>query len=185
LRLRLFSSRPVRSCRPFTRNVKNYVASVLLTLLTTTAAGAAPTPLPGGANEVSAQSGVLGRAVWNGAVRMTLVYLRDATPEEAATNPPLAGKKDMAYEVKFRNGLHDDFVDLVEYTLADKDDVTVAVPPIAELKILQGAAAVQKGVVAVDTDFVPVKLIAQCVTCPAHSPFKTVRFTIPASSQSN
>lgn len=161
------------------------VACATVVLLSSTAlAGAAPTPLPGGANQVKAQSGVLGQTVWNGAVRLTLSEFRDATPDETAAVVPSAGRKVVVFVMKIRNGQHDPFIDLIEYTLADKDDVAVSVPTMAythaNLNILQGAAQVQKAEVTVDQDFVPVKLIAQCVTCGSHSQFKTVRFSLPA-----
>ncbi len=55
-------------------------AAIIAALISSTAlAGATPTPLPGGANQVKAQSGVLGKTVWNGAVRLTLSEFRDAT----------------------------------------------------------------------------------------------------------
>jgi hypothetical protein len=165
-----------------------YIAALLATLLSTAVADATPTPLPGGANQMKAQSGTVGKVVWNGAVRMTLVYLRDATPDETAASPPSPGKKNIVFEMKLRNGLNQNFQELVEYTLADKDDVTVSVPTYlytnAALNILQGGAAVQKASFPVDADFVPVKMIAVCATCSNRSPFKTVRFSIPAA-QSN
>jgi hypothetical protein len=83
-----------------------------------------------------------------------------------------------------RNGVHEEFIDLLQYTLADKDDVSVEIPSNAlknaNIHILQGAAGRQTGAVLVDKDFVPVKLIVQCLTCGSHSAFRPVRFTIPA-----
>lgn len=173
------------------RFVSTFVSFAIpaLTLLISNVASAAPTPLPGGANQVRAQTGVVGKPVWNGAVKITLVYLRDATPEEAASDPPSSGKKDIVFEMKYRNGLHAAFIESVEYTLADKDDVAVSIPTSAytnaALNILQGAAAVQKGMLSVDADFVPVKMIAQCASCNSESPFRTVRFTLPPTARSN
>jgi hypothetical protein len=82
-----------------------------------------------------------------------------------------------------RNGAHTEFIDLLQYTLADKDDVAVEIPTNAlknaNIHILQGAAGRQTGAVVVDKDFVPVKLIVQCLTCGDHSGFRPVRITLP------
>ncbi len=157
-----------------------YVAAFLV--LTTGVAQSAPTPLPGGANQVKAVSGTVGQPVWNGALRITLVDVRDATPEETAKFLPNADQKVLVFDVTLRNGTNDNFIDLIEYTFADKDDVAVHVPTStythANLNIQQGAAEKQKGTFAVDKDFVPVKLLVQCTTCGAKSPFKPVRITL-------
>jgi hypothetical protein len=154
-------------------------------------AGGAPTPVPGGANGVSAVSGKLGDTVFNGVLRIKIVALREATDADhadlAARSSDLAAtpdKKVLVMQSLLRNGAHDEFIDLLQYTLADKDDVSVEIPSNAlknaNIHILQGAAGRQSGAVLVDKDFVPVKLIVQCLTCGAHSGFRSVRFTIPA-----
>lgn len=144
---------------------------------------AAPTPVPGGANQVSALSGTVGQTVFNGALRINVSVVRAATPDEVAKFLPTAGQKVLAFTVLLRNGTASNFIDLVEYTFADKDDVSVDVPTAdythANLNIQQGAAQKQDGVFAVDKDFVPTKVIVKCVTCGAKSPFKTVRVSIP------
>jgi hypothetical protein len=155
------------------------------------AASAAPTPVPGGANGVSAVSGKLGETVFNGVLRIKIVALREATDadhaELAARSSdltPSADKKVLIMQSLLRNGVNDEFIDLLQYTLADKDDVSVEIPTNAlknaNIHILQGAAGRQTGAVLVDKDFVPVKLIVQCLTCGSHSRFRPVRFTIPA-----
>jgi len=146
---------------------------------------AAATPVPGGANQVSAVSGNLGDTVFNGVLRVTVTDLRDAT---AADNPaqmnPSASQKVMVLKVLLKNGAHDEFTDLISYTLADKDSVTFAIPTNAlqnaNLHILQGGAERQSEVFLVDKDFVPTKLIVQCETCGSHSAFRAIRFTIPS-----
>jgi hypothetical protein len=154
-------------------------------------AGAAPTPVPGGANAVSAVSARLGETVFNGVLRIKIVALREATDadhaELAARSSdltPTADKKVLVMQSLLRNGAHTEFIDLVRYTLADKDDVSVEIPDNAlknaNIHILQGAAGRQTGAVLVDKDFVPVKLIVQCATCGDHSGFRPVRFTIPS-----
>jgi len=145
-------------------------------------AGAAPTPIPGGANGVSALSGKLGDTVFSGVLRIKILALREATDVEtrSADLTPAPNQKVLYMQSLLRNGTHDEFVDLIEYTLADKDDVSVKFPAIPGPHILQGAAGRQQGTILVDRDFVPVKLIVQCSTCSSRSGFHAVRFTIPA-----
>jgi hypothetical protein len=150
---------------------------------------AAPTPVPGGANGLSAHSGKIGDTVFNGVLRIQIVALREATAADnadlAARHSDLtapAGKKVMFMQSLLRNGTHDEFGGLLHYTLADKDDVSVEFPSNsmqnANIHILQGAAGRQSNAVLVDQDFVPTKLIIDCLTCGSHSGFRPVRFTV-------
>jgi hypothetical protein len=151
------------------------------------AASAAPTPVPGGANQVSALSGAVGQTIFNGVLRINVSAVRAATADEIAKFVPTPAQKVLAFSVLLRNGTSSNFIDLVEYTFADKDDISVDVPTAdythANLNIQQGAAQKQDGVFAVDKDFVPTKLIVKCVTCGAKSAFKTVRISIPNPPQ--
>lgn len=146
-------------------------------------AGAAPTPVPGGANGVSAVSGTLGSTVFNGMLRVKITSLRAANTSETPDTNPTADQKVMFFESLLSNGTHDEFTDLVTYTLADKDGVSVAIPTNAlkhaNLHILQGASERQAEAFSIDKNFVPTKLIVQCSTCGAHSGFRAIRFTIP------
>jgi len=91
----------------------------------------------------------------------------------------------MVLSTVLRNGTKDEFIDLMQYTLADKDAMSVDIGSNTlhpgNLHILQGATARQTAIFAVDKNFSPVKLIVQCATCGAHSSFRTIRFTIPQS----
>src|SRR5579872_700681 len=81
---------------------------------------ASPTPVPGGANQVSALSGTIGQTIFNGVLRIKVVELRDATPADHPEQElPGANQKVMVMTVLLRNGIHDAFTDLMEYTLAD------------------------------------------------------------------
>jgi hypothetical protein len=148
-------------------------------------AGATPTPIPGGANQVRAVSSTLGQTVFNGSLRITISGLRNATDAETKSYLPQPDQKVMAFSSLLRNGTNDEFTDLVRYTLADKDEVAVGIGDTdvhpANLHILQGAAVRQTVLFAVDKNFEPVKLIVQCATCSSHSSFRAVRFTIPES----
>jgi hypothetical protein len=165
------------------------VRGALVCALLVAAAVAAParsaTPVPGGANQVSAVSGKLGDVVFNGVLRVSVTGLAETTaPADLAEVNVIAGKKVMTFTALLRNGTKDEFTDLVTYSLADKDDVSVDVPSSqmhpGNLHILQGAATRQKAIFVVDKDFTPVKMIVQCATCGAHSSFRAIRFTIPA-----
>jgi hypothetical protein len=163
------------------RNMKWLALSLFVALLAP--AGAAPTPIPGGANGVTAVSGKIGETVFNGVLRIKIVTLRDGTAADASDVTPSADQKVMVMESLLRNGTHDEFTDLLKYTLADKDAVSVDIPTNAlkhaNLHILQGAAERQSEAFVVDKDFVPTKLIVECATCGGHSGFRPVRFTVP------
>jgi hypothetical protein len=145
-------------------------------------AGATPTPVPGGANAVSALSAKLGETVFNGVLRIKIVALREGTAADSSDVTPSADQKVMYMESLLRNGTHEEFTDLLHYTLADKDAVSVDIPTNAlkhaNLHILQGAAQRQSEAFVVDKDFVPTKLIVECATCGAHSGFRSIRFAI-------
>jgi hypothetical protein len=151
------------------------------------AVAAAPTPVPGGANQVKALSGTVGQTIFNGVLRINISDVRAATPEEVAKVLPNPGQKVLAFSVLLRNGTPADFIDLVVYELADKDDISVNVPTAsythANLHIQQGAAAKQDALLAVDKDFVPTKVIVKCATCGTKSAFRTVRIAIPNPPQ--
>jgi hypothetical protein len=163
------------------------LAVALVTCAMSVAVEAAPTPVPGGANQVSALSGSVGQTIFNGILRINVSDVRAATPEEIAKFVPTPAQKVLAFSVLLRNGTTSTFTDLVEYTFADKDDISVDVPTAdythANLNIQQGAAQKQDGVFAVDKDFVPTKLIVKCATCGAKSSFKTLRLSIPHPPQ--
>jgi hypothetical protein len=159
-----------------------FILAFVLAATAPAAGEAAPTPVPGGANAVSAVSGKIGETVFNGVLRIKIVALRDATAAESSDLTPSADKKVMFMQSLLRNGKNEEFIDLLQYTLADKDDVSVEVPSNAlknaNIHILQGAAGRQSAAILVDKDFVPTKLIVQCATCGSHSGFRPVRFAV-------
>ena len=157
--------------------------SMSVGLGTTPCLAATPTPVPGGANAVSAVSGNLGQPIFNGVLRLTIVELRPANADEISSVGGLVGQqKAMAMTVLLSNGLHQNFADLVRYTLADKDNVAFEIPDHTitpnPLSILQAASARQKAVFIVDKDFVPVKLVVTCASCSPSLKFRAVRVTL-------
>ncbi len=149
---------------------------------------AAPTPLPGGANQVKAVSGAAGDPMWNGTVRFKVRELRDA---RAADHPetllPGPNQKVMVFDAMLRNGSPKQFAELLTYTLADKDGVTFEIPSQylkpSPLVVAQGAAAHIGGLFIADSGFVPVKLLIQCATCGTATRFPAFRVKLsPAPS---
>ncbi|HWT05277.1 MAG TPA: hypothetical protein VN224_05930 [Xanthomonadales bacterium] len=151
--------------------------------------GAAPTPVPGGANQVKAVDGIAGEPLWNGVVRLKVQELRDARAED---NPesllPGPNQKVMLFRASLRNGTAQQFAELLTYTLADKDDVTFEIPSQylkpSPLVVAQGAAARVGGLFIADKSFVPVKLLIQCATCAPSMHFRAFRVKLPAPAAS-
>ncbi|HME80983.1 MAG TPA: hypothetical protein VKF82_02790 [Candidatus Eremiobacteraceae bacterium] len=158
--------------------------SALLALVGTASVCAAPTPAPGGANQVDAISGKVGDTLWNGVLRFKVVEVRDATPADHPESVvPGPTQKVMVVTAIIRNGTPSSWGELVSYTLADKDDISFEIPghfftPVA-LNIQQGASVKQTALFPVDKTYVPTKLIFQCNSC-AKGKFKPFRVTIPA-----
>ncbi len=149
------------------------------------AATAAPTPIPGGANEVSAVSAQLGETVFNGVLRIKVVELREATDADgAADEHPSDGKKVMLMRVLLTNGAQATFADLLNYTLADKDAVAFQIPSYKikniNPSIIQGAALRQTALFEIDKDFMPSKILIECATCGSHTQFRPARITLPS-----
>ncbi len=144
---------------------------------------AAPTPVPDAANQVKAVSGNLGQPMWNGVVRLKVLELRDARPEDhPETLLPGPNQKVMVFRERMRNGTAKQFAELLTYTLADKDDVTYEIPSRflkpSPLVVAQGSAAGVGGLFIADKGFVPVKLLIQCATCGTATPFTAFRVAI-------
>ena len=165
-----------------------FMSVLLLAVLMTATVHAArnATPTPGGANQVNAVSGKLGQDLWNGVLRFKVVELRDATASDNAGALAGPSEKVMVITAIIKNGTKGTWGNLVSYTLADKDEVSVDIPmhfftPVS-LTIQQGAAARQTAMFPVDKNFVPAKLIFTCTTCG--SKFKAFRVTIPPPAQS-
>lgn len=150
------------------------------------AGSAAPTPVPGGADQVKAVSGTVGDPMWNGIVRLKVRELRDARPEDhPETLVPGPNQKVMVFSAMLRNETSTQFAEQLTYTLADKDDVTFEIPSHAlkpiSLVVAQGAAAHIAGMFVADKTFVPVKLLIRCTTCGTPNRFGAFRVTLSAA----
>jgi hypothetical protein len=146
-----------------------------------------PTPMPGGANQVGGVSGKVGDTLFNGIVRLQIVEVRDASPaDHPETMLATADQRVMVMTAIVRNGLHNNFIDLIRYSLADKDDVAYVIADHLitpnPLNVPQGAAARQTAMFAVDKNFAPVKVLVQCATCNAQTHFTAFRIALPPPS---
>jgi hypothetical protein len=167
-------------------NIRNVTLLVLAFVVPAVAGSAAPTPIPGGANQLKAIDGKIGDTIFNGVLRITVQTVRDATaddhPEKMLPGP---NQKVMVMTVLLRNGMHADFIDLLSYSLADAEDVVFQIPSNwvspGNLHIIQGAAARQNAMFLVDKDYKPIKLIIQCPTCSSTTHFRSLRLAIPQS----
>lgn len=171
--------------RSLTRDL-SLLAAVTFFAGTTLPSNAAPTPPPGGANQITAIPGRVGDRVFNGVLRVTVQTVRDATaddhPEKDLPNPD---QKIIVMRVLLNNGWHGTFDGLMLYTLADADSVTqqISQPYVhpANVSIEQGASAVQIIHVPVAKDFRPVKLLVECGGCSDSMHFRPLRITIPTT----
>jgi hypothetical protein len=164
--------------------VRPALLALACVLLAAVPALGSPTPMPGGANQISGVSGKVGDTLFNGVVRMQIVEVRDATPaDHPETLMAPADQRVMVMTAIVRNGLHNNFIDLIRYSLADKDDVAYVIADHLikpnPLNVPQGAAARQTAMFAVERGYAPVKLLVQCATCNAQTRFTAFRVTLP------
>jgi hypothetical protein len=164
------------------------VALACVSLAAVPAVGApTPTPIPGGANQVTGVSGKVGDTLFNGIIRLQVVEVRDATPaDHPETMMAPADQRVMVMTTLVRNGLHQNFIDLITYSLADKDDVAYVIADHwikpNPLNLPQGAAARQTAMFPVDKNYAPVKLLVQCATCNAQTHFVAFRVVLMPQS---
>ncbi len=145
------------------------------------------TPIPGGANQVTGVAGKVGDQLFNGIVRLQVLEVRDATPaDHPETMMVPADQRVMVMTTVVRNGLHRNFIDLITYSLADKDDIAYVIADHwikpNPLNLPQGAAARQTAMFPVDKNYVPVKMLVQCATCNAQTHFVAFRVALPPPS---
>jgi hypothetical protein len=138
-------------------------------LFVPTSALTAPTPIPGGANQVKGVQGKIGETLWNGKVRLKIDTVREETAAEAANAPVGFGlnpdQKFILIEGIVRNGTTETITFRPAYKLADKDDIIQSNggPPTCcqTDTIAQGAAGKLVYRMPVPKDFVPVKLLVE------------------------
>jgi hypothetical protein len=97
-------------------------AVLTLTLSTLAAATAAPTPMPGGANQLKGVTGTLSSTIFNGKLRFKKFVLRTSTPAEATPDP---GGMALTLTYIVSDGIPKNIYGNVSATIADVDGVTI------------------------------------------------------------
>ncbi len=141
----------------------------------------APTPVPGGANQLSAIEGSVGKTLFNGEYRLKVITVRELSAQEAAALPAGSGagadQKIILFVAMIRNGTNRTVFGGIRISYADADDVVQSsgisgssdfgnTPP--------GAAQRFKLTMPVPKDFVPTKLIVSFAFEPKYKPFRIV-----------
>ncbi|GAC1597340.1 MAG: hypothetical protein NVS3B28_29200 [Candidatus Velthaea sp.] len=120
---------------------------------------AAPTPLPGGANQVGGVSGTFSQVLFNGTLRVRKMSLRDTMPEDQFTADQ-KGERALIFKAIVSNGTHTLNDDFFKATLADADGITIPGRQLGGMwRLDPGAAARVKIGFAVPAGFVPTKLV--------------------------
>jgi hypothetical protein len=163
------------------------LSAMLLALLLggeTTPAWAAPTPVPGGANQKAGITGTLSQVLFNGKLRLRAMSLKDPIPADNmhANN---AGDRPLVFHAIISNGTQHEDHGFFNATLADADGITVEGRPLDDgWGLEQGAAARIRMGFSVPAGFVPVKLFLIKASAPHDPAFRiTIRpADVPAAS---
>jgi hypothetical protein len=139
-------------------------------------AEAAPTPMPGGANQVSGVSGTFGDVLFNGTLRVRGMSLKDAGPADKM-HPNAAGERALVFRAIVSNGTQHENHGYFDATLADANGITVTGRPLDDGWSLEpGAAARAVTGFSIPADFVPTKLLLVQAAAPNAKAFRvTVR----------
>ncbi len=135
-------------------------------------AGAAPTPVPGGANQINGVSGTMSQTLFNGVLRIRGMSLKDPIPADNM-RPNAAGDRALVFHVIVSNGTHHENHGYFDATLADADGITVTGRPLDSGWSLQpGSAARAVTGFSVPAGFVPVRLILHQAAAPKARAFR-------------
>jgi hypothetical protein len=122
-------------------------------------ANAAPTPVPGGANQTAGVSGSMSQTLFNGTLRIKGMSLKDAVPADHI-NPNAPGERALVFRSIVSNGTKHEDHGYFDATLADANGITIAGRPLDSGWSLEpGAAAHAVNGFSVPRDFVPVRLV--------------------------
>ena len=122
-------------------------------------ANAAPTPVPGGANQTAGVSGTMSQTLFNGTLRIKSMSLKDAAPADHI-NPNAPGERALVFRAIVSNGTKHEHHGYFDASLADANGITVAGRPLDSGWSLEpGAAAHAVNGFSVPHDFVPVRLV--------------------------
>jgi hypothetical protein len=136
-------------------------------------ANAAPTPVPGGANQTAGLTGSLSQTLFNGTLRIKSMSLKDAVPTDHI-NPNA-----LVFRSIVSNGTKHEDHGYFDASLADANGITIAGRPLDSGWSLEpGAAAHAVNGFSVPHDFVPVRLV---LIESAHPKARAFRITIRAT----
>lgn len=141
---------------------KAFIPMVLAIAFAGSAAFAAPTPVPGGANETGGVSGDMSQALFNGTLRIRGMSLKEAQPGEHYANltAPAAGQRAIILRMIVSNGTHRENHGYFDATLADADGITITGNVLDEGWTLQPGAAARVAIgFIVPNDFVPSRAV--------------------------
>jgi hypothetical protein len=135
-------------------------------------ADAAPTPIPGGANQVSGVSGTFAQVLFNGTLRVHGMSLKDAVPADNM-HPNAAGERALVFRAIVSNGTQHENHGYFDATLADANGITVTGRPLDDGWSLEpGAAARAVTGFSIPADFVPTKLVLIQAAAPHPKAFR-------------
>jgi hypothetical protein len=121
---------------------------------------AAPTPMPGGSNQLKGLEGTLQSTLFNGKMRVRKMQLRLSTPDEQSSS---AGETAMTFVYLASNGTNSDRHGAFGADLVDGDGVVISGRPTSVYatyySLIQGAVA--RGTIGfhVPSGFTPVKIV--------------------------
>jgi hypothetical protein len=153
--------------------------AILFTLVLGGYAGtalAAPTPVPGGANQIRGVEGTFAQTLFNGTLRLKSMSLGDPKPGDSM-RPNAAGDRALVFRAIVSNGTHHENHGYFDATLADADGITVSGRPLDSGWGLEPGTAARTSIgFSVPANFVPVKLVLIQAAAPKARAFRiTVR----------
>jgi hypothetical protein len=145
---------------------------------------AAPTPVPGGANQIGGVQGTFSQTLFNGTLRLKSMSLGDPKPGDSM-RPNAAGDRALVFRAVVSNGTHHENHGYFDATLADADGITVSGRPLDSGWGLEPGTAARTSIgFSVPANFVPVKLVLIQAAAPKARAFRlTVRPTdVPSAA---
>ncbi len=155
------------------RRAKLYALLVALVLGgDATIALAAPTPVPGGANQIGGVQGTFSRTLFSGTLRLKSMSLGDPRAGDSM-RPNAAADRALVFRAIVSNGTHHENHGYFDATLADADGITVSGRPLDIGWGLEPGAAARTSIgFSVPANFVPVKLVLIQAAAPKARAFR-------------
>lgn len=147
--------------------------AVGLVFVSAPAAWAAPTPIPGGANQLNGVNGSLNSTLFNGKVRVKQMRLRASTATEYT---PADGQRGLVFSYLVSNGTHVARTGYFAAAISDADGVTIdgkAVTVYSAFYSLQpGSAARQTIQFILPAGYTPTKILLTDQGSPSGPAFR-------------